>query len=559
MKIFSFSLFVVLFTTISFGVAIIDAFAVDIIMEPEMGEFGCQEKPEGCIFPKSVNTRIGIDLIFINNDIETHYFVSGTTDEGPDDLFRTGLIYSGNSFTWNVDTVGNIPYFCLIHPWISGNIISSGSAPTPVAPTPVAPTPVAPTPVAPTPVAPTPVAPTPVAPTPVAPKTSENNVKSVNPTCGPGTELVNGFCQAINFDSSLAKNKMIKNSSTYNNFYEQIWNYLTTNSISVMLLVFLLMMISFILIQRRSQKITISKIISKQKTLSEIPLSQINKPIEVLDVDTPVSTEPIDTPVSTEPIDTPVSTEPMIKASATLIKPRIDTPVAPEPIDTPVSTEPMIKASATLIKSISDVSSEKLINLLETVSNQLDQFSKQSFSTPTNIPFHYYSLNQLEELIDYNESLISQQRNRDPNYHPKDELLKEIQLMRYSKYYKQGEVPVKLNDIFYSSLIFSNNSNNYYKVIGVSDDDSTCTVKQINFILGDDAPNYEILLESEPILLSIKNSTIRNPLTGLTENTGEKQLHGKIFSPQDNTTFEVLYRFKGMDNIIKKLNKKENF
>ena len=219
----------------------------------------------------------------------------------------------------------------------------------------------------------------------------------------------------------------------------------------------------------------------------------------------------------------------------------------------------MIKASATLIKSISDVSSEKLINLLETVSNQLDQFSKQSISTPTNIPFHYYSLNQLEELIDYNESLISQQRNRDPNYHPKDELLKEIQLMRYSKYYKQGEVPVKLNDIFYSSLIFSNNSNNYYKVIGVSDDDLTCTVKQINFILGNDAPNYETLLESEPILLSIKNSTIRNPLTGLTENTGEKQLHGKIFSPQDNTAFEVLYRFKEMDNIIKKLNKKENF
>ncbi|MGB0643008.1 MAG: hypothetical protein ACPGKY_06770, partial [Nitrosopumilus sp.] len=266
--------------------------------------------------------------------------------------------------------------------------------------------------------------------------------------------------------------------------------------------------------------------------------------------------------------DTPVSTEPMIKASATLIKPRIDTPVAPQPIDTPVapqpidtpvSTEPMIKASATLIKSISDVSSEKLINLLETVSNQLDQFSKQSISTPTNIPFHYYSLNQLEELIDYNESLISQQRNRDPNYHPKDELLKEIQLMRYSKYYKQGEIPVKLNDIFYSSLIFSNNSNNYYKVIGVSDDDLTCTVKQINFILGDDAPNYETLLESEPILLSIKNSTIRNPLTGLTENTGEKQLHGKIFSLQDNTTFEVLYRFKEMNNFIKKLNKKENF
>ena len=534
----------ILFTTISFGVATIDAFGTQIILEPGTGKFGCQETPDGCIFPESVNTRVGTDLTFVNNDVEIHYFVSGTPEKGPDDIFRTGLIYPGTDFTWNADTVGNISYFCLIHPWMSGNIISNESAPTPVAPTPVAPTP---------------VAPTPVAPTPVAPKTSENNVKSVNPTCGPGTELVNGFCQAINIGASPVQNEIIAKPLTFNNSYEQIWSYLNTNSISVTLLVFSLLMISFILIQRRSQKIKISKIISKQKTLSEIPLSQINKPIEALDVDTPVAPEPIDTPVSTEP---------MIKASATLIKPRIDTPVAPEPIDTPVAPEPidtpvapepMIKASATLIKSISDVSSEKLINLLETVSNQLDQFSKQSISTPTNIPFHYYSLNQLEELIDYNESLISQQRNRDPNYHPKDELLKEIQLMRYSKYYKQGEVPVKLNDIFYSSLIFSNNSNNYYKVIGVSDDDLTCTVKQINFILGDDAPNYETLLESEPILLSIKNSTIRNPLTGLTENTGEKQLHGKIFSPQDNTAFEVLYRFKEMDNIIKKLNKKENF
>jgi len=550
---------VILFTTISFGVATIDAFGTQIILEPGTGKFGCQETPDGCIFPESVNTRVGTDLTFVNNDVEIHYFVSGTPEKGPDDIFRTGLIYPGTDFTWNADTVGTISYFCLIHPWMSGNIISNESAPTPVAPTPVAPTPVAPTPVAPTPVAPTPVAPTPVAPTPVAPKTSENNVKSVNPTCGPGTELVNGFCQAINIGASPVQNEIIAKPLTFNNSYEQIWSYLNTNSISVTLLVFSLLMISFILIQRRSQKIKISKIISKQKTLSEIPLSQINKPIEALDVDTPVAPEPIDTPVSTEP---------MIKASATLIKPRIDTPVAPEPIDTPVAPEPidtpvapepMIKASATLIKSISDVSSEKLINLLETVSNQLDQFSKQSISTPTNIPFHYYSLNQLEELIDYNESLISQQRNRDPNYHPKDELLKEIQLMRYSKYYKQGEVPVKLNDIFYSSLIFSNNSNNYYKVIGVSDDDLTCTVKQINFILGNDAPNYETLLESEPILLSIKNSTIRNPLTGLTENTGEKQLHGKIFSPQDNTAFEVLYRFKEMDNIIKKLNKKENF
>ena len=500
MKIFSFSLFVTLFTTISFGVATIDAFGTQIILEPGTGKFGCQETPDGCIFPESVNTRVGTDLTFVNNDVEIHYFVSGTPEKGPDDIFRTGLIYPGTDFTWNADTVGNISYFCLIHPWMSGNIISNESAPTPVAPTPVAPTP--------------------VAPTPVAPKTSENNVKSVNPTCGPGTELVNGFCQAINIGASPVQNEIIAKPLTFNNSYEQIWSYLNTNSISVTLLVFSLLMISFILIQRRSQKIKISKIISKQKTFAEIQLSPINKPTDKLD---------------------------------------IDTPVAPEPIDTHVAPEPMIKASATLIKSISDVSSEKLINLLETVSNQLDQFSKQSISTPTNIPFHYYSLNQLEELIDYNESLISQQRNRDPNYHPKDELLKEIQLMRYSKYYKQGEIPVKLNDIFYSSLIFSNNSNNYYKVIGVSDDDLTCTVKQINFILGDDAPNYETLLESEPILLSIKNSTIRNPLTGLTENTGEKQLHGKIFSPQDNTTFEVLYRFKEMNNFIKKLNKKENF
>ena len=117
----------------NFAIVEINANEIEIILGLGVGEFGCQEKPTGCISPKTINTHVGTDLTFINNDSENHYFVSGNIVDGLSKIFRTGLIYPETNFVWNVDTAGDISYFCLIHPWMSGNIVSSEVAPEPIA------------------------------------------------------------------------------------------------------------------------------------------------------------------------------------------------------------------------------------------------------------------------------------------------------------------------------------------------------------------------------------------------------------------------------------------
>ena len=35
----------------------------------------------------------------------------------------TSLIMTGAAFEWSPDTVGEYPYFCMVHPWMQGVII----------------------------------------------------------------------------------------------------------------------------------------------------------------------------------------------------------------------------------------------------------------------------------------------------------------------------------------------------------------------------------------------------------------------------------------------------
>ena len=133
MKIIFISLLAIFLGMMNFAIVEIHANEIEIILGPGVGEFGCQEKATGCISPKTINTHVGTDLTFINNDSENHYFVSGNIVDGLSNIFRTGLIYPETNFVWNVDTAGDISYFCLIHPWMSGNIVSSEVAPEPIA------------------------------------------------------------------------------------------------------------------------------------------------------------------------------------------------------------------------------------------------------------------------------------------------------------------------------------------------------------------------------------------------------------------------------------------
>ena len=58
-----------------------------------------------------------------NTDSAAHTYTAGTPADGPSGEFDTGLLMAGNNFEWSPDTVGEVPYFCMVHPWMIGTII----------------------------------------------------------------------------------------------------------------------------------------------------------------------------------------------------------------------------------------------------------------------------------------------------------------------------------------------------------------------------------------------------------------------------------------------------
>jgi len=92
---------------------------------------GYEETADGCYIPSTATVDVGGVLIFSNTDIATHTFTAGTAADGPTGEFDTGLLLAGHSFEYYPDTVGEIPYFCMIHPWMQGLIIVKGDGDTP--------------------------------------------------------------------------------------------------------------------------------------------------------------------------------------------------------------------------------------------------------------------------------------------------------------------------------------------------------------------------------------------------------------------------------------------
>ncbi len=107
--------------------AFADHSEVTINPAPGSGNPGCELKPEGCWIPNTATVDVGVVVIFENNDSSiasnSHTFTAGTPEEGPSDVFGTKLLTVGESAEWIPETVGEFPYFCMIHPWMKGLII----------------------------------------------------------------------------------------------------------------------------------------------------------------------------------------------------------------------------------------------------------------------------------------------------------------------------------------------------------------------------------------------------------------------------------------------------
>ena len=89
--------------------------------------------------PTKLSVKYGDTITWMNNDREGHTVTSGkgsgrfgwmSDDYGtPDGYFDSGRFMPGESWSFTVNKIGTIPYFCTIHPWMEGIIIVEDSIP----------------------------------------------------------------------------------------------------------------------------------------------------------------------------------------------------------------------------------------------------------------------------------------------------------------------------------------------------------------------------------------------------------------------------------------------
>jgi len=93
-----------------------------VISVPEgSGVPGCDDTNE-CYIPFNVSISAGEEITWSNDDSAAHTVTSGIPADGPDGIFDSSLFMAGSTFSVTLDEPGEYPYFCMVHPWMTGNI-----------------------------------------------------------------------------------------------------------------------------------------------------------------------------------------------------------------------------------------------------------------------------------------------------------------------------------------------------------------------------------------------------------------------------------------------------
>jgi len=88
---------------------------------------GCEET-DNCFIPSTVVITAGGTVTWENVDNAAHTASSGTAAGGPDGVFDSSLVMAGGSYSVTLDDAGTYPYFCMVHPWMSGTVIVEAEA-----------------------------------------------------------------------------------------------------------------------------------------------------------------------------------------------------------------------------------------------------------------------------------------------------------------------------------------------------------------------------------------------------------------------------------------------
>ncbi len=81
---------------------------------------GCEETNE-CYLPYMVTINHGDEVVWSNDDSAPHTVTSGT-DTTADGIFDSGMLMADKTFAHTFDTLGEYDYFCMVHPWMVGQV-----------------------------------------------------------------------------------------------------------------------------------------------------------------------------------------------------------------------------------------------------------------------------------------------------------------------------------------------------------------------------------------------------------------------------------------------------
>ena len=82
---------------------------------------GCEETNK-CFIPASVTVNVGDTVEWHNADTAAHTVTSGSPADGPSGEFDSSLFMAGATFDVTFDEAGSYDYFCMVHPWMVGNV-----------------------------------------------------------------------------------------------------------------------------------------------------------------------------------------------------------------------------------------------------------------------------------------------------------------------------------------------------------------------------------------------------------------------------------------------------
>ena len=83
---------------------------------------GCEITDE-CFTPFKFTINVGDTVEWVNVDTAAHTVTSGTPAGNVGEIFDSGLILAGGSYSFTFEKTGINGYFCMVHPWMTGTVI----------------------------------------------------------------------------------------------------------------------------------------------------------------------------------------------------------------------------------------------------------------------------------------------------------------------------------------------------------------------------------------------------------------------------------------------------